>query len=338
MFLGVKVPKIKTSKPIIRIRTTPEEDIQLTLAVIIIRTLFGGYVRAIKWDLVAKALPQYDAASLRAHWPRVRAHYKEDMPRYQEEFEEQYLRAFHKEELPLFNKNHGISFDLQKHIDWFMPLVTKLKPPTERRVLPYTREAFDNIFDAVSDPPDWRKDFFSYMSTMAWKEHQLKTHPNSLVKFSKRGDYLALPADKRTAVNRVKNAWRSIFITEDDKYDDVLAKQLIEEYPEWASTSALVELHKGERWIIRKGKGGRYGTAAIQARVLHPWKTCVSTEAFVQAKEFHQAVRKNLESGGNEVQIGVERISPGGMAWIFDNLIRGKVRCKTPTPANRYDR
>ncbi|KAF3932885.1 hypothetical protein ABW19_dt0204571 [Dactylella cylindrospora] len=325
-----KKPKAKATralrpKDVPRIRTTPEEDETLTLAIIIIRTLFGGYVRSIKWDLVAKAFPQYDRWSIQTHWPRVRQKMKEEIPQYQSEFEEQYLRAFFRGKLPLFDKNRGVEFDLEWHVNWLRPLIKDIRPVTERRILPGYRKTFEETWDVSISPLDWRKDFFGYMTTMSWKEHQLRNHSNAVLKVEDKGE---IAADKRRAVERAKCAWRSIMVTEENRYNDDRAKELMKLYPQYAANAALTELHKVDRFIIRRKKGGRFGTAAAQARILQPWKTSYSTDIFSEAKEFHRNLMENLKNG-NECKLVFTKLNTGLMAWIIDRLDRGQIEIYT---------
>ncbi|KAF3908672.1 hypothetical protein AA313_de0206667 [Arthrobotrys entomopaga] len=331
----VKIPRVPRPKDIPRIRTTPEEDETLTLAIIIIRTLFGGYVRSIKWDLVAKALPRYDRWSVQTHWPRVRAKMKDEIPKYQAEFEEQYLRAFYKGKLPFFDKHRGVDFDLLYHVNWLRPLVKNISPAVaERRILPATREEVNNSYEIVVTPLDWRRDFFSYMTTMSWKEHQLMNHSSStpikIEEEDEKDNGIILGGDgKRKAVERAKYAWRSIFVTEDDRYDESKAQALMKSYPQQACTAAMAELHRIDRFIIRSRKAGRFGTASAQARVLQPWRTAFSTDMFEEAKEFHGKVVSGLRDGGNEVKLVPTGFNTGIMAWIIDRLVRGEIEIYT---------
>ncbi|KAF3291696.1 hypothetical protein TWF132_006678 [Orbilia oligospora] len=316
-----KVIRIPRPKDVPRIRTTLEEDETLTLAVIIIRTLFGGYVRSIKWDLVAKALPSYDRWSIQSHWPRVRAKMKDEIPQYQSEFEEQYLRYFYKGKLPFFDKSYGVDFDLLWHVNWLRPFVKNIRPVTERRILPDTRANLEAMYEVSCAPLDWRRDFFNYMTTMSWKEHQLKNHSSSTVKLEEANS--AVP-EKRQSVERAKYAWRSIFITEDNKYDDPKARELIKVYPQAVSAAALTELHKVDRFIIRSRKGGRYGTATAQARVLQPWRTTFSIQAFEEAQSFYEDVIRVLGEK-DECRLVSTSLTTGTMAWLLDRVVRDEV-------------
>ncbi|KAK6527988.1 hypothetical protein TWF281_009247 [Arthrobotrys megalospora] len=315
-----KAIRLPRPKDVPRIRTTLEEDETLTLAIIIIRTLFGGYVRNIKWDLVAKALPSYDRWSIQSHWPRVRAKMKDEIPQYQSEFEEQYLRYFYKGKLPFFDKNQGLDFDLLWHVNWLRPFLKNIRPVTERRILPDTRASLEATYEISSAPLDWRRDFSNHMTTMSWKEHQLKNHSSATIKEE---EVEKSVPDKRKSVERAKYAWRSIFVTEDDKYDDPKARELMKAYPQAVSSAALTELHKVDRFIIRSKKGGRYGTATAQARVLQPWRTTFSVQAFEEAQGFYEKVATSL--GEEECKLVSTALTTGSMAWLLDRMVRGEV-------------
>ncbi|RPB01092.1 hypothetical protein L873DRAFT_1678494 [Choiromyces venosus 120613-1] len=96
-----------------------EDEDTLLIAVIIVRTIFGGWDRKIHWDLLTKALPQHSVITLQRRWPRVRDTHKAHMKKLQTEFEDMFLEAYESGEIPAFNMDDPSSFDLVFHVKWF---------------------------------------------------------------------------------------------------------------------------------------------------------------------------------------------------------------------------
>jgi hypothetical protein len=100
--------------------TIPKEDEDtLLIAVIIVRTIFGNVDRKINWNLIQKAMPQHEPVVFQRRWPRVRDMHKTHLKKLQSEFEEMYLEAYAKGQLPSINLQQPMSFDLTHHIKWF---------------------------------------------------------------------------------------------------------------------------------------------------------------------------------------------------------------------------
>ncbi|CAZ85660.1 unnamed protein product [Tuber melanosporum] len=96
-----------------------EDEDTLLIAVIIVRTIFGGWDRKIHWGLLTKALPQHSVITLQRRWPRVRDTHKAHMKKLQAEFEDMFLEAYESGEVPAFDLDDPSSFDLMFHVNWF---------------------------------------------------------------------------------------------------------------------------------------------------------------------------------------------------------------------------
>lgn len=101
-----------------------EDEDTLLIAVIIVRMLFGEADRRIRWDLVQKALPHHQMSNLRGRWPRVRDMYRKYLKRIEMEFENLYLEAYEKGELPPIDLTRPSRFDVPLHVDWFRATFT----------------------------------------------------------------------------------------------------------------------------------------------------------------------------------------------------------------------
>ncbi|KAF8430301.1 hypothetical protein EV426DRAFT_542339, partial [Tirmania nivea] len=101
-----------------------EQDDVLLAAIVIVRTLFGGFDRRIDWTLVAKAFPDHDLPTLKARWPRVRDAHKTHLKKLQIDFEEVYLDAYERGEMPEITRGEIGDFDLPWHCRWFKDNVT----------------------------------------------------------------------------------------------------------------------------------------------------------------------------------------------------------------------
>lgn len=96
-----------------------EDEDSLLIAIIIVRTIFGGWDRKIDWGLVQTAIPKHNAITLQKRWPRVREIHKTHMKKLQAEFEQMFLEAYEKGQLPPFNPMDSSTFDLPYVVTWF---------------------------------------------------------------------------------------------------------------------------------------------------------------------------------------------------------------------------
>lgn len=96
-----------------------EDEDSLLIAIIIVRTIFGGWDRKIDWGLVQTAIPKHNAITLQKRWPRVREIHKTHMKKLQAEFEQMFLEAYEKGQLPPFNPLDSSTFDLPYVVTWF---------------------------------------------------------------------------------------------------------------------------------------------------------------------------------------------------------------------------
>ncbi|KAI5839302.1 hypothetical protein DFP73DRAFT_219762 [Morchella snyderi] len=154
-----------------------EDEDSLLIAIIIVRTIFGGWDRKIDWNLVQTAIPKHNSLTLQKRWPRVREIHKTHMKKLQAEFEQMFLEAYEKGELPAFNPADSSTFDLPFVVTWFRE---NLELPESQSVpeLPITREAFDKIYELRADGPStWRNEFHSPVLTMGNRGNHFVCHP-----------------------------------------------------------------------------------------------------------------------------------------------------------------
>ena len=111
---AVRVPRPRRNR-----KVDTFDDKTLILAVIISRSLFGGQLRTLKWDVVRQIMPELSDADLKRHWVRIRSHEKARIDSLQRQFDVLYIDALENGDVPLLKKEDPASFDLESHISWF---------------------------------------------------------------------------------------------------------------------------------------------------------------------------------------------------------------------------
>lgn len=149
-----------------RYKVAKEDEETLLMAVTVLRTLFGGGERRLHWGVIQKALPHTTALILQKGWPRVRDAQKRHLKRLQAEFEEMYLEAYAKGELPVVNLSDVWSFDLPYHVNWFRSHL-RLPDVDGFPELASKREVFESLYDIEKEETNsWRNCYHNPALTM----------------------------------------------------------------------------------------------------------------------------------------------------------------------------
>ncbi|KAI5793241.1 hypothetical protein EDC01DRAFT_91164 [Geopyxis carbonaria] len=301
--------------------TIPKADEDtLLIAVIIARTLFGNVERKINWDLVQKAAPQHEAHVLRGRWPRVRDVHKPHLKRLQSEFEEMYLKAYSKGELPPINQFDPTDFDLRLHVNWFRD---NLELPEANTVpeLSAKRETFDNLYTLQPERNTvWRADYHLPTATMGNRANNFVCYAYEVPIHPEKED------NSKLSVEFAKSIIRANIITDSSKYNAQRAFELLRAQPEEAVDEAFYDLtynkviaHKKEH--SRAAPGRNY---ELTDKFHLSLRTPMDEKVFAQAVGFYQKAW-NLFSASDPVILS-PFMNDGSVACVFDMLAHGRVR------------
>ena len=204
-----------------------DQDDILLGAIIIVRTLFGGFDRRIDWNLVWTAFPDVELATLKARWPRVRDAHKTHLKKLQIDFEETYLTAYEKGEMPEIKRGENEDFDLPWHTKWFRENVTV---PDSKSVptLPNSRKVFDSLYDLRTERPSWRDEFHNAALTGESRKTFLYTHAFEIPVIQSRED--TRPFEDSPEQECLKSLIKANILTDITIYDARKAFGLLSKY------------------------------------------------------------------------------------------------------------
>lgn len=143
------------------VRSLPDELIRnLMVAIVAVRVLVGGTEsRVIDWHLVAKAFPDQESSFIIGRARRVLSKNRLQMAKMHRDFQERFLEAYEKDEVPRINYFDLESYDWPAILDWGR---TQLDFSPSERVpdLPATRQQFDSVFELREEPLTARDELF----------------------------------------------------------------------------------------------------------------------------------------------------------------------------------
>ncbi|KAJ5328473.1 hypothetical protein N7452_008863 [Penicillium brevicompactum] len=160
-------PSAATRSPEKNVQSTPRQRFRRTrfvrplsdelvrnimIAIVAVRVLAGGAEsRVIDWQLVAKAFPDQDSTLIDSRARQVLNKNRLQMAKMQRDFQEKFLEAYAKDEVPRLDYYDLESYDWPAVVEWAS---THLEvSPTERVPdLPATREQFDSLFELRVEP------------------------------------------------------------------------------------------------------------------------------------------------------------------------------------------
>lgn len=205
-----------------------EQDDVLLAAIVIVRTLFGGFDRRIDWTLVATAFPEHDMTTLKARWPRVRDAHKTHLKKLQIDFEEVYLDAYERGEMPEITRGEIDNFDLPWHCRWFKENVTV---PDAKSVpsLTQSREVFDSLYDLRAEKPSWRDEYHNPALTGSHRTNFMTSHTYEVQMFETKTDHRPYE-DPEMDVECIKSLIKANILTDIGVYDARKAFEMLSSY------------------------------------------------------------------------------------------------------------
>lgn len=101
-----------------------EEEVQrLLVGVTVVRTLTGGLNRNIDWVIVAKLFPDLTQAFLNKKWASVATRFRNQMDKLQSDFQEAFLAAYEKNEVPPIDYDNLVDYDWPRVVEWALKVV-----------------------------------------------------------------------------------------------------------------------------------------------------------------------------------------------------------------------
>ncbi|RSL51917.1 hypothetical protein CEP54_011169 [Fusarium duplospermum] len=191
-----------------------EEADRLLAAFVAVRVLLGGSDKAIDWGLLLKLFPSFKLKELRRFWITARRDQGAYIGKLTKDFQDKFLIAYQKEELPEFDFDDPLDYDWHELIDWTLQL------PRRKGVdLPSTRTLLEENFTshkASRVVDDWREKFHHVQSSV-FSRFEATTGSPAVVAVDK---MLTGLDDHVELTDRViARSWvRSLCCTEDSRY------------------------------------------------------------------------------------------------------------------------
>jgi hypothetical protein len=153
---------------------SPEVARTLLYSVIIVRTLAGGLDQMIKWKTIEELFnshPHYCQWNFKYRWIQMQKSRPDIVNRLQDEFEDAYLAAYEKGEVPQYDlSTNGSSYDWAGIIDWAMRTVIVAENTDQCSV----QDLIEQKYDFLPEPPAslyLREDFLRPVSTVIRRVH-----------------------------------------------------------------------------------------------------------------------------------------------------------------------
>ncbi|KAF4975096.1 hypothetical protein FZEAL_8075 [Fusarium zealandicum] len=191
-----------------------EEADRLLAAFIAVRVLLGGSDKAIDWGLLLKLFPAVGLDEMRRFWINARRDQGPYIGKLTKDFQDKFLIAYQRDELPGFDFNDYDNYEWHELIDWTLEL-----PRRKGVELPSTRRVLEDDFLSHKAPHvdnDWREKFYHVQSSVFSRFEATTCHPATITidkMLSGLGEQVEL-SDKVIA-----RSWiRSLCCTDDSRY------------------------------------------------------------------------------------------------------------------------
>lgn len=133
--------------------THGEEAERLLAALVAVRVLLGGADKSIDWGLLLKLFPDLSLKDMRRFWVDARRDQGAYIRKLTKDFQDRFIVAYSKNELPEFDFEEPMDYDWDSLIDWTLEL------PRRRGIdLPSTRGALENDFTFQKVTPHEEED------------------------------------------------------------------------------------------------------------------------------------------------------------------------------------
>ncbi|KAF4469909.1 hypothetical protein FALBO_3195 [Fusarium albosuccineum] len=195
-------------------KDSTEEADRLLAAIIAVRVLLGGADKAVDWGLLLKLHPTIALRDLRRFWITARREQGAYIKKLTKDFQDKFLIAYQRDELPEFDFDDPLDYDWHGLIDWTLQL-----PRRKGVELPSTRDLLEDNFTIHKAPhvdEDWREKFYHPQSSV-FSRFEATTSGPAVVTVDKMlsglGEHVEL------GDNVIARSWvRSLCCTDDSRY------------------------------------------------------------------------------------------------------------------------
>lgn len=137
---------------------------RMIAAFVAVRVLLGGSDKAIDWGLLLQLFPDLGLTALRRFWIDMRKQRGAYIAKFTKDFQDKFLVAYEKDELPEFDFDDPLDYDWPRLIEWTMKI-----PRKSGLELPATRALLDESYSSQAAPcieDDWQDKFFHVQASV----------------------------------------------------------------------------------------------------------------------------------------------------------------------------
>jgi hypothetical protein len=313
----------------------PDVARRLLFAVIAVRTLAGGLDTTIKWPFINTIFashPHYDLLTFKARWQRMYNNHKDLIVRLTRDFQDTFILAYHRSEVPKFNTSEMMNYDWNALIDW---AVRTIQVFPDEIVLPAHREALDHSFTVTTAVRTKNHDLKSKM------EHILATNTQRAVETHNLDVFVPLAfrprqkPSKATSDLTVARSWtRACSATASEVFDSHAADLKLRSLDDKFLAEAIRQLHE-EKVISHTFKGrhkpGRNFHLSDNYHTLFT-KRPLEIQHFTEAVTFKQQLDKAKATREEPLVVKYDA-SDGQYLVIIELIANGRIRAIPQLPA-----
>ena len=217
---------------------SPEGEIRLLTAVMVVRTLTGGLEQIVDWILVAKAFESDQSQTfVRSRWSYVLQKHKSILPKMESDFQDLFLEAYEEGTMPAVDYENLANFDWKWLTEWAME---KLKTPSmSQPELPGSGVDFDKLYKIRDTSKIDINDYYGINGsgqTIISRAKLINSNAYVCPTTSKHKARQSLEDEKLS----IAKSWiRANVIASEETYEPSLARAKLETIPDHAIDEAL---------------------------------------------------------------------------------------------------
>ena len=296
---------------------SPEGEIRLLTAVMVVRILTGGLEQIVDWVLVAKAFePDMSQTFVRTRWNYVLQKHKSMLPKMESDFQDLFLEAYEGGTMPAVDYENLASFDWKWLTEWTMD---KFKTASKSQPeLPGRRLEFDDSYEVQDYSKIDINDYYGINGpgqTVASREKLINS--NAYV-CPVNPDHQGRQSLEHENLSIAKTWIRANVITPEETYDPSLARVKLETIPNQVIDKALKSLLLDK--VLSQENRGRLVPGRnydISEQFVSRLKKNILPEHFQQAAAFKRKLDEEIH---NKNSVPCSPASSDGEILAITNL------------------
>ncbi|KIW03784.1 uncharacterized protein PV09_05087 [Verruconis gallopava] len=311
---------------------------RLFFACIAVRVLSGDLDGTVSWTTIQTIFaghPNFDAPTFKARWGRMCHGFQDVIDRVQRQFQDAFLAAYEKGQLPKLDVMHGAKLyykspaDWNRVIDWAVKTIPVFSEDVE---LPSTRDALNEAFEIKSAPSELQdiREKLEHIHTTHAKRDEI-THRMSFA--------TTLTLRKKHDANKdidVAKSWiRANCATPDDGYDAEAANAKLKKLDQHMLTALTRQMHMEK--VIAHSFKMRNKDAVRNYHLSDQYRQVIDrrpldAKNFAEALAFKARLDKKFASSNPRFLLDYNSLSEGQVMAITEMMAAGRVSVKPVLP------